>query len=129
MEHLYLADLEGMTEVEIKRHIADEYAGADAEKQPLADFLEGYDVVVAYESVGNYGCDSASWFLLRAKDTGVYFEFSGSHCSCFGFEGQFSLAETPLEYLKSDKFSFDCGGYDKRETENQKSVREFLQAL
>lgn len=70
MEHLYLADMEGMTEVEIKRHIADEYAGADAEKQPLADFLEGHDVVVAYESVGDYGCDSASWFSLRAKDAG-----------------------------------------------------------
>lgn len=91
MKHLYLADMKELNEDEIKAHIADEYAGSksgfgygepgDAEKQALAEILKSYDIVVAYESVGSWGCDSSSWFLLRNKATGEYFEFSGSHCS------------------------------------------------
>jgi len=139
VKHLYLEDLKEMTEAEVKEHIADEYAGSksgfdygepgDAEKQALAEILKSYDIVVAYESVGSCGCDSASWFLLRNKDSGKYFEFSGSHCSCYGFEGQFALDEATVEYLKSDKFAFYCGGYDEHETENQRAVKEFLHAL
>lgn len=139
MKRLYLEDLKKMTEAEVKEHIAYEYAGIksgldygkpiDTERLAIAEILKGYDVVVAYESVGSWGCDSASWFLLRNKDNGKYFEFSGSHCSCYGFEGQFDLEETTVEYLKSDKFAFYCGGYDDHETENQRAVKEFLRAL
>ena len=139
MKHLYLEDLKEMTEAEVKAHIADEYAGSksdhdygeptDEEKKALASILDSYDVVVAYESVGSWGCDSSSWFLLRNKDSGKYFEFSGSHCSCYGFEGQFDLDEAVVEYLKSEKFTFYCGGYDEHETENQRAVKEFLRAL
>lgn len=67
MKHLYLADMKELNEDEIKAHIADEYAGSksgfgygepgDAEKQALAEILKSYDIVVAYESVGSWGCD------------------------------------------------------------------------
>lgn len=137
--HLFLEDLSDMTEEEVKHHISEEYAGEDSgfyygspsddDKKKVADYLNDYDIIVAYESVGSWGCDSASYFLIKNKTTGEFQEFSGSHCSCFGFEGQFEPESTDIEYLKSDRFNFYCGEYDENETENQKSVREFLKKL
>jgi hypothetical protein len=74
--------------------------------------VDRFEVLVAYQSVGDYGCDSSAWFLLREKSTGRLFEACGSHCSCYGFEGQFEPEQTTVTYLKSDKFSFGLGGYD-----------------
>ncbi len=139
MTHLFLEDLKELDEAGVKAHIAEEYAGDNSgfdygeldanDKAAVAKTLEDYNVVIAYESVGSWGCDSSSYFLLQHKETGVYQEFSGSHCSCYGFEGQFDLQEATLEYLKSDKFHLYCGGYDDNETENQKAVKEFICAL
>jgi len=139
MSNLFLEDLKNLSEAEIKMYISGNYAGdesgfdygeptqLDADK--LLKILEDYNIVIAYESVGSWGCDSSSYFLLQHKVTNVYQEFSGGHCSCYGFEGQFDLQEATLEYLKSDKFNFYCGGYDDNETENQKAVKEFLSNL
>lgn len=139
MNQLFLADLKDLDEAGVKAHIAEEYAGEKsgfdygdptaADKSKVAKYLESYDVIIAYESVGAWGCDSNSYFLLKHKDTGQYQEFSGAHCSCYGFEGQFDPQETSIEYLKSDKFNFYCGEYDDNETENQKAVKDFLAAL
>jgi len=139
MNHLFLEDLKELDEAGVKAHLAEEYAGdksgfdygePDADdKAKVAKYLEDYNIVIAYESVGSWGCDSASYFLLQHKETGEFQEFSGSHCSCYGFEGQFDPQEATLEYLKSDKFNFWCGGYDDNETENQKAVKDFLTAL
>jgi hypothetical protein len=140
MKKLYLADLKGETESAVKKHIASEYAGeqgqgydygsqSDTQKEQLHKTLKGFDVVIAYESVGSWGCDSTSWFLLRNKKTGRYIENHGSHCSCYGFEGQWNPEKTTKKYLKSSKFYFHCGGYDNEETENQKAVKEFLKKL
>ena len=139
MDNLYLADLEGLTEELVKAHIAAEYAGdkmgfdygcpSAADKEALAETLTKFSVVVAYESVGEYGCDSASWFLLREKATGAYFEFSGSHCSCYGFEGQFCLDPVGVEYLRSPQFSFPAGGYDRQIEDHRKAVKAFLEGL
>jgi len=140
MKQLFLEDLKELDEAGVKAHIASEYAGTQGEgwsggdisekdTKELAEILEGYDVVIAYESVGSWGCDSSSYFLLQHKDTKEYCEFSGSHCSCYGFEGQYDPQDATLEYLKSNKFCFYCGGYDDNETENQKAVKDFLRAL
>lgn len=139
MDRLFLADLAGSTEHEVKQHIAGNYAGKESgfsygnpteqDIKDLATTLEGYDVIVAYESVGSYGCDSSSWFLLRKKDDGTLWETSGSHCSCYGFEGQFDLSEAPLEYLQSENFYMGTGGYDDDSEKNVSAVKAFLAAL
>lgn len=139
MKHLFLEDLKDMNEAEVKAHLVEGYSGdksgfdygepSDSDKAKVASYLEDYNVVIAYESVGSWGCDSSSYFLLQHKATGAYQEFIGGHCSCYGFEGQFAPQDAPIEYLKSDKFYFYCGGYDDNETENQKAVKEFLSAL
>lgn len=122
MKKLYLEDLSGLTEDEVKRHIISSYE-ADASE------VGKYEVLVAYESVGSWGCDSSSWILLKDKETGKLFETHGGHCSCYVFEGQFEPEETTVEYLKSDKFYFSCGGYDNSEEENKRLVKEYLNNL
>ena len=139
MKKIYLEDLVNLTEAEVKSHIADNYAGtasgfdygdpSKADMKSVEETLKGYNVVVAYESVGSWGCDSSSYFLLRKKKTREYFEFSGSHCSCYGFEGQFDLQEAPLAYLKSDKFMFYTGGYEDSASSNVEAVTEFVGKL
>lgn len=66
---------------------------------------------------------------MQHKETGNYFTVTGSHCSCYGFEGQFDLEEAPIEYLKSDQFYMGCGGYDDDADDHQNKVKEYLRQL
>lgn len=130
MSHLHLEDLKELDEDGVKAHIAENY-GRDGytHDQAVALQLEEYDVVIAYESVGSWGCDSSSFFLLRHKLSGELFEVRGSHCSCYGFEGQFEPEAVTVEHLKSDKFYLPCGGYDENDTANTKAVKDFIATL
>ncbi len=131
-KRLYLADLSGMTEFEVKKHIAEDYAGtadsfaSDGEVKELQAKLESYEILVAYESVGSFGCDSSSWFLMRDKRDNKLYETQGGHCSCYGFEGQFDPTEAPIEYLQSDKFWLGCGGYDDDAEKHKEQVKQYL---
>ena len=133
METLALADFEGCSELQIKQHIAEHYSGSGRydcggpeEQQALLSSLDNFEILIAYESVGNWGCDSSSWFLLRDKNTGDLFENHGSHCSCYGFEGQWDLEATSLEYISSDKFYLSAGGYDDEADKNAEAVKEYV---
>lgn len=105
LSFLALEDLKDWESKAVLAHFEAEYTATPEQ-------LKDLEVLVAYESVVSWGCDSSSWFLLRNTETGQLFEVSGSHCSCFGFEDQFKPEPTTVEYLKSEKFSFSCGGYD-----------------
>lgn len=122
MKQLFIEDLEGRTEDEIFQHFLGEWEAAPEE-------VDRFNVLIGYESVGSWGCDSSAFYLLREKETGNLYELHGSHCSCNGFEGQFLPEKTTLEYLKSDKFNFCCGGYDSDEKENQDTVRQYIAGL
>ena len=122
IKQLFLADLANCSDKEIREHIATEYEFSK-------DELSKYQILIAYESVGDYGSDSSSFFLIRDKKTKQLFDVHGSHCSCYGFEGQFEPQETSLEYLKSDKFYFCCGGYDYEEITNKEVVNNFIKSL
>lgn len=119
-KQLFLEDLAGKTEQEILNHIIETH-----EINP--ESISGIRLIAAYESVGAYGCDSSNWFLFERD--GKLFENHGSHCSCFGFEGQWGPEETTLDYLKSDKFSLSCGGYDSDERSNREKLNQFLKSL
>jgi hypothetical protein len=122
MKQLFIEDLEGKTEDEILQHLLEEWEARQEE-------VNRFNILIGYESVGSWGCDSSAFYLLRDKTTGKLYEVHGSHCSCYGFEGQFSPEETTLEYLKSDKFNFCCGGYDGAEEKNQDAVRQYIAGL
>lgn len=138
-----LEDLKEMTEQEILKHLASNYSGdasgfdygeiekTDIEKAEEA--LKNMAVLVAYESVGSWGCDSSSFFLLQDKETKKLFEVHGSHCSCYGFEGQLQLEETSVDALKfrikEAGSVFSLGGYDSNEEENKSIVARFIESL
>lgn len=127
---LALADLKDLAEQEVKDHVATQYGQAPCGEKDLRiqKELEDFEILIAYESVGSHGCDSSSWFLLKRND-GELFEFSGSHCSCYGFEEQYDLESTSVEYLKSDRFRFYTGGYDDESEENKKAIHDYIDSL
>ena len=126
---LCLEDLKGMDRNQLIDHLIAEYT-ADIDKEygggrgngltlDKSSFV-GITFLVAYESVGSWGCDSSSFFLFRKA--GKLYEVHGSHCSCYGFEGQWEPQETSLVALKERArkgYVFSAGGYDGNETENQ----------
>lgn len=121
LPRLFLEDLSGQTEEQVRAHLI----GA---LEIGAQDLDRFEILVAYESVGSWGCDSSQWLLLRDKNTGELFENFGSHCSCYGFEGQFKPEPTTVKYLRSDKFSISTGGYDESAGANIQAVRDYIRA-
>ncbi len=117
---LAVEDLAGDSVESVRDHIVCAFEIEEKE-------LDGFEVLIAYESVGNWGCDSSNWFLLR-KD-GVLYENHGGHCSCNGFEGQWAPEETSVEYLLSDKFYYCGGGYDDNEEDNKDAVGRKIRRL
>ena len=117
---LALEDLAGQDEASVREHIVCEFEIREKK-------LRGFEILVAYESVGDYGCDSSNWFLLRKG--GVLYENHGGHCSCNGFAGQWAPEETNVEYLLSDKFYFRAGGYDDNEGANEDAVGRKIRRL
>ena len=143
---LAIEDLLRKTEDGVKQHIANQYAEHpyDAESAKIVhDKLDKLDVLVAYESVGSWGCDSTSFFIFKDKETGTLYEMHGSHCSCYGFEGQFRLEETTIEALKSrvanarsrneddedEHAIFSIGGYDSDATNNARIINNYINSL
>ena len=124
---LLLEDLKDLSEDEVKSHLIGEY-------EAKAEIVNDLEIVIGYESVGSWGCDSSSFFLLKDKD-GKLYEVHGSHCSCYGFEGQFQLEETSVDALKfrineSKRSSVFCvGGYDDNSNDNIKQVNDYILSM
>lgn len=60
------------------------------------DALEGAEVLYAYYEYADYSGDA---MVVFRKD-GKLYEALGSHCSCYGLEGQWDPEETSIEALK-----------------------------
>lgn len=70
---------------------------------------EGYKVIVA-----TYDCDyDASAFVLLKKGR-KYYEVHGSHCSCYGLEGQWDIEESAKLALKHRVDNADTDYYGSR---------------
>jgi hypothetical protein len=134
---LRLADLRDLTDDELRAHIIAQYI--DPADEPWSDGNDGYvpgaqpvvcttadigTILVAYESVGDYGCDSSSYFLIERD--GQLFEVHGGHCSCNGFEGQWEPKPVTPAYLVSPQWSMPRGGYDDQGEQHQDVVVEWL---
>lgn len=92
MKQLFLQDFQGFSDAEVREHIENTWKG-DASP---------YKILIAAEFEDSY--DGYGFFLLRHKETKELFEVNGSHCSCYGFEGQFDPKPVTLKYLKSKHF-------------------------
>jgi len=129
-----LGDLAGMSLQAIRDHIAENYSGAysgrsgSEREAPVVVDLTNFNILIAYESVGSYGCDSSSFFLVQDADSKLY-EVNGSHCSCYGFEGQWTPEETSLEALQhraNEGRLFDTGGYDDDSDKNLAAAVDYV---
>lgn len=125
---LTLSDLKGLTQEQILNHLLEQYADSEQDEA----LLKKLEVLIAYESVGAWGCDSSSFFLVK-DEQGNLFEIHGSHCSCHGFEGQLNLEETSIEALKFRIHNagtvYYSGGYDDDSEDNQEAVRNYILSL
>lgn len=101
---------------------------AESEFETGAGHLKDVEFLIAYKSVGNWGCDSSAFYLARRGND--VFEVHGSHCSCHGFEGQWD--EEPITSLESFMTLMDrswLGGYDSNPDGNQMAIKERLNFL
>lgn len=69
---------------------------------------QGINIIYAWYEYANY---SGAAFVLFEKG-GELFEVNGSHCSCYGLEGQWGPEETSLEAIEhriknGDSYSLD----------------------
>ncbi|WP_145052586.1 hypothetical protein [Paenibacillus xylanexedens] len=58
--------------------------------------VEAYEVLLASYTYENYEGDA---FLLL-RQNGTLYEVNGSHCSCYGLEGQWSTEDTTIAALQ-----------------------------
>jgi hypothetical protein len=93
-----------------------DYREKDPLTQMINDFsmdekeLEGVEILLASYSYADY---SGSAFVLFKKD-GKYYEVHGSHCSCYGLEGQWNPEEADLnELVHRIQFGHVNGEYRK----------------
>ena|SRR5690554_3939768 len=93
-EPVFLADWKGWTQEEIFGDFAGNCYFTDRVGEERQ--FEGYNILFATYSYENYYGDA---FVLCEKD-GKLYEVHGSHCSCYGLEGQWEPEETTLEALK-----------------------------
>jgi hypothetical protein len=93
MEPIYLENFSS------PKDITDNYGVDESE-------LAGAEVLLAWYGYGSYCGDS---FVLFRKD-GKLWEVNGSHCSCYGLEGQWSPEETSPEALLKREIYDSCDG-------------------
>lgn len=76
--------------------VARDFTGYVYGDEPPIAIPEPDEILLAGYQAGGYEGDA--WVVFRNGDK--YFEVSGSHCSCYGLEGQFD----PEEYDDLDTF-------------------------
>lgn len=80
------------------------------------------NVLIAYYTYANYS--GSAWVLF--EQDGKLYEVNGSHCSCYGLEGQWCPEETDLETIKFRINEGELGKSDWNEYNYQKEIKEFL---
>lgn len=102
---------------------------AESEFETGAGHLNDVEFLIAYKSVGNWGCDSSAFYLARRGND--VFEVHGSHCSCYGFEGQWDEEEIPSAeaLLARAERWYGLGGYDNNPDGNSEAIKERMRFL
>lgn len=131
IEMLALEDFAGLSEHAVKAKIAEDF-------EIPSEALDGIRILVAYMSVGSWGCDSAA-FIVFEQD-GLLYEVNGSHCSCYGFgssghsgDGHTQWQPEPVgtveAILKRDSWALAAGGYDSDREGNATAIKQHLMQM
>ncbi len=91
-------------------------------KQQMDEALKKYaDVNILFASYGTDNYSGDAWVLFE-KD-GQLFEANGSHCSCYGLEGQWSPEPVVLEELKT---RIEAGYFGRDSYSDNEFVHELM---
>ena len=130
---LALGDMRGKKAKEVKEHLVsnwtdfwDEDVKEYVPNDNLKNFLEDKKILIAYESVGDYGCDSEGTYVFEDPEGDLHL-FKGSHCSCYGFEDQGTPENISIEALS--RMSLSVGGYDNDGHINERRFREEVKRI
>ena len=97
--------------------MADEYKVYYGEFESREDVEREFDVTLAADVVirfARYDAPSYEGYAMIVYEQGdKVYEVHGSHCSCFGLEGQWTPEETSWEALKHRPESREYEGYDE----------------
>jgi hypothetical protein len=96
----------------------------DERKDPIDRV--GVNILFAWYDSDSPWSYSGAAFLLFKKD-GEYYTVDGSHCSCYGFEGQWTPVRVTLDYLKQ-QLVLGLGIIDETDYYNTKLV-DFIFSL
>ena len=83
---------------------------------------ENIHILFASYGQDNYSGDA---FVLAVVE-GKLYEVNGSHCSCYGLEGQWELEETTIEALVHRLIEGKLGVDDYSDNEFHEELKEFL---
>lgn len=81
------------------------FVGSFGSKEDVFSFFEremDSDIQIVYANYENESYDGYATVVFYRESTGKYYESYGSHCSCYGLEGQWDREEEviPEELLK-----------------------------
>ena len=120
-EEIYISDAEYNSEVAPCANVK----LWEEKKAKMAIAIEQWkpiNILFASYGADNYSGDA---FVLFERD-GNLFEVNGSHCSCYGLEGQFSPEETTIEALRYRLINGKMGQDDYSGNEFASELKEFL---
>lgn len=86
------------------------------------DVLDNAEILLAWYGLGDYEGEA----LVIFKREGTLFEVNGSHCSCFGLEGQWEPEETSWGALAMRKFDRSLSGWNEANTLLQELITRHL---
>ncbi len=92
---LFMGDVSGYSDGELVKWVADNFNEDEGN-------LSKYEFMVAQVNEDSY--DGSSYFLVKNRETGEFFEVNASHCSCYGYEDQWQPKIASRVYLQSNQY-------------------------
>ena len=86
--------------------------------------IMSYNILFASYTYQDYSGDA---FVLCEKN-GILYEVNGSHCSCYGLEGQWSPDKTSYKAIRHRIDNSEYFGVSYRENTFRKELIEFLES-
>ena len=91
------------------------------------DFKDCVILLASYGSTSDEGSDCCAFVLFRRD--GKLWEVNGSHCSCYGLEGQWDPEETTVDALRHRVMSGTLGKGDSGENLFADELLQVLDSL
>jgi hypothetical protein len=94
-------------------------------KEIMKNALEHWkNVNILFASYGQDNYTGDAWVLF--ENNGKLYEVNGSHCSCYGLEGQWSPEETTLEAIEHRLVKGEMGRDNYSDNEFAQELKDFL---